>query len=307
MPPEATRLTPANELVRACPEPPTSDRCLDHETCRRTSAICLASHISHGVNNALNLVTLNAPLLADLWNSILPILEEHAAGHPDFRIDGMPWSRLREDVPALFEGLLEGTHRVRDFLLEIRDAAKLRQAGSPEPFDLRDAAARAVECSRRILPDAPEPAYLAAETPVPVYGVFGSVMQACLQLIDNGRRAAARTGGGVTVRVFANGEGARGIFSVRDEGPGLPQGARADLCRPFHGAWPGAALPSLGLGLLIANRVAADHGGFLEIRAGQDPPDPLLRRNDPGEPPASPASGGATVSITLPLRTASAS
>lgn len=277
--------TPAPNIPAPTGEAPADDRCLDHETCRRTSAICLASHISHGVNNALNLVTLNAPMLGDLWKSILPILEAHAAAHPGFRVDGIPWERLRDDVPALVEGLQQGTHRVRDFLLEIRDAAKLRQPGRPESFDLRDAAARALQCSRRILPDGAPAELVEGGDPVPLYGVFGSVMQACLQLIDNGRRAAMPTGGCVRIRVERSPCGARGLILVEDDGPGLSAEARAHLTRPFRGAWPGAEQPSLGLGLLIANRVAADHGGFLDARPGAGPPE----------------RPGAAVSLVFPL------
>ncbi len=71
-------------------------------------------------------------------------------------------------------------------------------------------------------------------------------------------REAAGPGGAVTVSLAHDGDEAR--VSVADDGPGLSADVRAQL-RPFFTTKPGG----LGLGLPLVAKIAALHGGRLEL------------------------------------------
>ena len=70
--------------------------------------------------------------------------------------------------------------------------------------------------------------------------------------------------------------------SVADHGPGVPEDELAHIFEPFHRAGNGHPAPGFGLGLAIAQRALAAHGGSIGAR---------LR---PG--------GGLVVDLHLPLR-----
>ena len=87
------------------------------------------------------------------------------------------------------------------------------------------------------------------------------------RLIDNLLQNAARHGGGdIALRVGR--EGRRVILAVLDRGPGIPRDIAERLKQPFtrrDEARSGSS--GAGLGLAIADRVAALHGGRLELLA----------------------------------------
>jgi two-component system sensor histidine kinase TctE len=89
-------------------------------------------------------------------------------------------------------------------------------------------------------------------------------------LLDNALRHAPH-GGSVTVRCGYDGD--RAYLSVEDDGPGIPQGARARIFERFY-RLPGTPGDGAGLGLAIVNEVASRHGGSVHI---ESPPGHGLR------------------------------
>ncbi|MGM0585337.1 MAG: sensor histidine kinase [Pseudomonadota bacterium] len=81
-------------------------------------------------------------------------------------------------------------------------------------------------------------------------------------LARNARQAMEGAGRAGEVRLSAEREGDEVILEVSDEGPGLPEQARANLFTPFKG---GARRGGAGLGLAIAAELARGHGGAVEL------------------------------------------
>jgi two-component system OmpR family sensor kinase len=107
------------------------------------------------------------------------------------------------------------------------------------------------------------------------------LLQALLVLMNN---AVNHTEEGGTIRVTTAAAYSRVTVSVADDGPGIPEGDLDRIFDRFYRA-PGTARPSAGggsgLGLTIARRLIALHGG--QLTAGNDP------------------DGGAVFSFTLRL------
>ena len=82
--------------------------------------------------------------------------------------------------------------------------------------------------------------------------------QVFLNLILNAVQAM-RAGGEVTLEIRQEGGSTR--VSVRDTGMGIAPDKLRQVCEPFYSTKPGGT----GLGLPIAQRIVAEHGGRLEI------------------------------------------
>jgi signal transduction histidine kinase len=86
-----------------------------------------------------------------------------------------------------------------------------------------------------------------------------------VNLMSNARQAIdqieGRSGVGKLVVELATDEGAE-IITLSDDGPGLPERARAHIFQPFAGA---AREGGTGLGLAIARELAHGHGGELSL------------------------------------------
>ena len=94
--------------------------------------------------------------------------------------------------------------------------------------------------------------------------------------------ADAKTG---EVRVSARNEGNLVVIAIADNGPGVPEGARAHLFEPFKGSFkPGGS----GLGVAIAYEIARAHGGDLKL-AKNDTSGAVFELSVPIAPNAAPS------------------
>ena len=85
-------------------------------------------------------------------------------------------------------------------------------------------------------------------------------------LVRNARQAIEATGRPGTVEVSAAEDDAEWRLRVGDDGPGLPERARAHLFAPFQG---GVRQGGAGLGLGIAAELVGGHGGRSEQPMGR--------------------------------------
>ncbi|MFN3597529.1 MAG: ATP-binding protein [Rubricoccaceae bacterium] len=108
--------------------------------------------------------------------------------------------------------------------------------------------------------------------------------RALAALLDN---ALAFAGPGGTVTLTADGDG-EALVRIADTGPGIPPAERTRIFAPFYqiGGGDARAREGLGLGLAIAQRIAARHGGTVAVD---------------DEATGDGRGGGATFRLTLPL------
>jgi signal transduction histidine kinase len=98
----------------------------------------------------------------------------------------------------------------------------------------------------------------------PVLGDPAALERAVANLVGN---ALKHGGSGVRVRTRAAAGGREVAIEVSDRGPGIPAGERERLFEPFFRG-QGARerqLPGSGLGLHLVRRIAAAHGGRVEV------------------------------------------
>jgi PAS domain S-box-containing protein len=203
-----------------------------------------------------------AMLAHELRNPLAPIRNAISiiGSHSDLPRD-VAWSREVIDRQA---GQLA---RIVDDLLDVSriTRGKLRLRG--EPMDLNVAASRAIEGSRPLI-DARRQRFDVRfwDRPIAVHGDMTRLTQVIVNLLNN---AAKYTPEGGHVELVTSIEGEDGVVCVRDNGMGIPphllervfdlfaQGERT-LDRSEGG---------LGIGLTLARRIVALHGGEIVARS----------------------------------------
>jgi two-component system phosphate regulon sensor histidine kinase PhoR len=172
--------------------------------------------------------------------------------------------RLGPDERDLFDAIRRNTERLR---LQIADllAANQLEAGALRPertrVDLRRLVADATAELGPLLQEKGQVVALDLPAPLPVVGDRRLLEQVVLNLLANaGRHTPPGTHITVTGRVAED----ETQLSVSDSGPGLAPAEVEAIFAPFYSA--GAAAGGAGLGLAIARRIAALHGGRLWTR-----------------------------------------
>jgi two-component system sensor histidine kinase HupT/HoxJ len=223
----------------------------------------LLAGVAHELNNPISFVYANAHALeryAGKFETYFARVQEGASREElitlrrDLRLD-REVSNLREAII----GARDGAERVRDIVEDLR---RLSSDGSGERlvFDLAETARIAAEWVLRGMkqPVALETSLARAE----VKGRAGHVQQVVMNLVQNAVDALEGREGGV-IRLSVRPEGGKAVLVVSDNGPGVPEAARASIFDPFFTTKPVGR--GTGLGLSISHKIAEEHGGSLTL------------------------------------------
>jgi two-component system sensor histidine kinase MprB len=216
--------------------------------------------------------------LASSFNTMLGALERSQRAQRQLVADAShelrtPLTSLRTNLEVLARGAsLDDGDRDRlraDLVAQIEeltalvgDLVELARDDEPEPPQAEDVrldhlVASAVERARR---HAPGVTFATELEPALVQGVPARLDRAVANLLDNAAKWSP-PGAVIDVRLRD------GDLTVRDHGPGIPAGERAQVFDRFFRADAARGRPGSGLGLAIVRQVAEGHGGSVRAEA----------------------------------------
>lgn len=166
----------------------------------------------------------------------------------------------RKALKQLIQGIDRSTHVVEQLLI----MARLDPERGPPAFEPISLAPLLAETAEQLAPLAAERGIslvLRAEE-VTARLDRDAVLILLRNLVDNAIRYSP---GGGQVRLASRVQGQAAVIEVSDSGPGIPADQRARLLEPFQRG-DQTEEAGCGLGLSIVQRIAAIHGGRLELR-----------------------------------------
>jgi signal transduction histidine kinase len=195
----------------------------------------MSASVAHEMNNPLAYVTLN-----------LNLLDEQTTGPGQ----------------ELVRATLNGVNRLARIVSDLSRAAR-GEADAPGVEDLGALVADEVRVARARSGSTVELS-MAPTAALWVRCERGRVAQAVLNLLVNALDAAATTPGGGRVEVSVRCDGARGVVTIRDNGPGVPPAVRRRL---FDAFFTTKGQHGTGLGLYLSRQFVERQGGALELVA----------------------------------------
>jgi polar amino acid transport system substrate-binding protein len=240
----------------------------------------LVAGVAHEVNNPNGLILLNLPILKDVYGDALETLERRFRDHGDFQLGGLPYSRMRQEVPHMLEDMSEGAARIKRIVEDLKDYARQDTATRREPFDLNSvaqAALRLVETSIRKATAHCEAQY--CEELPQVNGNALRIEQVIVNLLINACQALPSAERGIYLATGFDPAAGLVRLTIRDEGIGIPPESLNRLTDPFFTTKRESG--GTGLGLSISAGIVQEHGGSLSFD--------------------SPPGCGTTATLTLPI------
>lgn len=178
---------------------------------------------------------------------------------------------LPEGEQADFEETLkdieEGVNRVVQIVSDLRgytrDTRELNQA-----FDLKNLVDTGLRFFSHIWKDGVQREVVIADG-LEVRGDANQCTQVFINLVQNALDAMETKdypeGESPMISIYGERRGDKIVFTLRDNGPGIPAGIRDKVFDPFFTTKDVGK--GMGLGLSICNRIIADHGGRVEVRS----------------------------------------
>ncbi len=232
-----------------------------------TSLGTLTSGMAHEINNPNALLLLNLPLLSKAWQDALPVLQEHYRQHGDFKLGGLNFSRMQQEIPLLLEDMQQCAGRIKRIVEDLKDFARQDSAVLNEAVDLNRVAEAALRLVDNSLKKATEAlrVELAAELPS-FRGNQQRIEQVIINLLLNACQAL--TGRGQAIRL-TTGMTAEGWLQLEicDQGEGIAEENLAKLTDPFFTTKRESG--GTGLGLSVSAGIVHEHGGQLQFASTQ--------------------------------------
>ncbi len=229
----------------------------------------LVAGVAHEINNPNNFITMNAPILHRAWEDFLPILEEHYQEQGDFPVAGIPFSEMREHIPELFSGILDGSERIRKIVFNLRDYARQGISDMDQDVDLNTALRAALVLLANPLKKATDHLSVHYGEGLPlVRGNFQRTEQVIINLLQNAYQSLASPHQHLTVSTGLDSKTDTVFVEVADQGGGISPKNLKRILDPFFTTKRDGG--GSGLGLSISAGIMEEHGGRLEFSSQPD-------------------------------------
>jgi PAS domain S-box-containing protein len=226
----------------------------------------LVSGIAHEINNPNNLILVNSELVSEIFNELMPALNEYYDAHPENLVGGLPYSRTQREVENILKGIITGSQRIRDIVAGLKDFARTDTAATHQPIRINHAVESALLIVGNLIRQSTEHFTVEYDDHLPpVRGNILQIEQVIINLLTNACQALPGRERGIRLRTEYDGEHAAVRVIVSDEGEGIAKENMTRLFDPFfttkreHGG--------TGLGLSISNNIIKEHKGELRIES----------------------------------------
>jgi CheY-like chemotaxis protein/two-component sensor histidine kinase len=216
--------------------------------------------VAHEINNPINLLLFNLPLLEKMWQDLLPLLTEHARNTPDHKIGGLPPEFIKQNLPRLISDMEMAANRVARIVSGLKGFA--RKSNPAEKWDVqvnlavKNAARLAdatVKKSKTVLE-----LDLAADLPL-IQANLQNLEQIVLNLIINALQSIGHEKGSVRIATELCQKDQNIVITVADNGRGINPVVAENIFDPF--VTDRQAAGGTGLGLSVTYNLVKAHNG----------------------------------------------
>ena len=224
----------------------------------------LASEVAHEINNPNNFIALNAPILRKAWEDIAVILDKYSEACGDFLVANVPYSDMSREIPALFDGIEDGSERIRRIVKNMKNYARRDEPSRIEPVDMNEVIQAALMLlSTQIKNRCGGVSKQLCDHLPPVPGNFQRLEQVLVNLVQNACHAVSGKNGHITIETSFDPAHSLVLACISDEGVGIRPEHIPRIFDPFFTTKADSG--GTGLGLSVCAAIVKEHKGNLSF------------------------------------------
>jgi signal transduction histidine kinase/ActR/RegA family two-component response regulator len=230
----------------------------------------LVAGVAHEINNPINLIMYNLPLIQKIWFDFLPVLMEQKKVFPDQKFGGFTYEFLEDNLPQLVADMDMAANRVAKIVSDLKNFSKQSNVAEKSALQVNTAVKNALRLAQTTLRKSGVKIELELGEDLPLMqGNLQSIEQIILNIIINAIQAIDHENGIIRIRSGLQKKDGRILIAVSDNGCGISAAVADKLFLPF--VTDKQEEGGTGLGLSVTYGLVQAHGGDIsfETRKGK--------------------------------------
>ncbi len=226
----------------------------------------LVAGVAHEINNPVNLIMLNVPLIQKIWKDLQPLLEEKASEEPERKYGGLTYDFLKENLMPLFSDMDMASHRIAKIVIDLKNFARRSDATEKAPMQINSAIENALRLSQHTMKKSGVDVEVQVAPGLPlIKGNLQTIEQVVLNLLLNASQSIDHDHGKITVTSGFQKATGRVFVSVSDNGRGIDPSVAKRIFDPFVTTRQTSG--GTGLGLSISYSIVKAHDGDITFKS----------------------------------------
>lgn len=239
-----------------------------HQAQKMETLGTLVAGVAHEINNPINLIMYNLPLIEKVWSDLLPVLMEQKERAPLQKYGGFTYDFLEDNLPQLVADMDMAANRIAKIVSDLKNFSKQSNVAEKSTVQVNTAVKNAIRLAQTTLRKSGVRIQLDLDENLPlIEGNLQSIEQIILNIIINAIQAIDHTAGIVRIKTGFQRKDARIYLKITDNGGGISPAIADKLFLPF--VTDKQAEGGTGLGLSVTYGLVQAHEGDISFETRQ--------------------------------------
>lgn len=220
----------------------------------------LVAGVAHEINNPINLIMYNIPLLQKIWADFMPVLKERQQLAPNQRFGGFDYDFLADNLVQLIADMDMAAHRVAKTVSDLKNFSRQSNVAEKAPLQINTAVRNAMRLAQTTLRTSSVDVELHLGEDLPdIDGNLQSIEQIVLNILINAVQSIDHDQGIIIVTTGFRNQDGRVFIRVADNGRGISDAIADKIFLPF--ITDKQSEGGTGLGLSVSYSMVKSHEG----------------------------------------------
>lgn len=226
----------------------------------------LIAGVAHEINNPINLIIYNTPLLQKVWSDLLPVLKAHVDEAPHRKYGGLTVDFLDQNLLQLISDIEMAAERVAKIVTDLKNFARQSGTAEKQPISVNEAVSNALRLVHTTVNNAGVTIekQLTEDLPL-ISGNLQNIEQIIVNILINAVQAIDHSQGKIRIETGIRPADGWLHLSIADNGRGVDPALVERLFDPF--VTDKQTQGGTGLGLSVSYSLVKFHGGDIAFES----------------------------------------
>ncbi len=225
----------------------------------------LVAGVAHEINNPINLILFNLPLLEKMWQDLMPVLESHIEKAPEKKIGGLLPNFVKENLPRLISDMEMAANRVARIVSGLKGFSRKSNPAEKWDLEVNKAVHNAVRLAGATIKKSRTAMHMELSSDLPLlHANLQNLEQVVLNLIINALESINHDHGKVWITTRYSEVEKSIVIEVSDNGRGVNPKVAEKIFDPF--VTDRQASGGTGLGLSVTYNLVKAHDGDITFK-----------------------------------------